>query len=350
MKSIIRIAFFVFLSTISFAQSQNFDIIYLKKGGEVHGTIIESSSKDQVSIRSESGQVFHFSRAEIKEISKTDAAIGVVTPDKGKWLVHVDDIPISYVKEKRVKLFLKNGSSMDCIILDVSKEEVYTVQSDDGEVMHFKKEEINGVSEPDQLDYETLNNQLVKIYFYSGKKYSGILLEENDDEYVFIEASKGDTLFIPWERVQSIKNFYAKSQNALNKELADPFFIKKRDQYVAIGVGIGYTYGGFGAQFQSRFGKKMGVGFHFGFGYLPEINDQHATYLFNIGAKAYLYKAVYFDISYGKLNDGILGFGTKIGADFFIYEHLGMTLAGGFVFPRNYGLSATFDIGFFLKL
>ena len=290
MRILISTLFFLFISIISFAQNQNHDIIYLKKGGEIHGTIIQGSSVDQVSIRTDKGKVFTFKMEEVREVSTIESVV----------------------------------NSQDQNDESSPEEEITT---------------------PERI----VKGEYVALYLNNGKKVNCKILEGNTNEFITVKTMSGETQIYTQDEIKGVGKFGDSKMTQLEKGSTDAFFAYHRNQYVAFGLGFGFAYGAAGAQFHARFGGNIGFGVHIGAGYMPELGESDSFFLYNLGVKLYLYRAVYVDFNYGVLGDGIVGPGLKLGGDLFVSKHFGINIAGGWVFPKSYGTHTTFDIGVFVK-
>ena len=67
-----------------------------------------------------------------------------------------------------------------------------------------------------------------------------------------------------------------------------------KGNYFLMGLGVGYSYGGYGFMAGARFGRNVGFGFHGGVGYFP-----NAPVLASGGIKFYPFRGIFIDWQYG---------------------------------------------------
>jgi len=144
------------------------------------------------------------------------------------------------------------------------------------------------------------------------------------------------------------------NETTLEKNATNTTAIDRRYSYSAIGLGFGNAYGILGIQFQFRDGKTFGLGGHLGAGIIPRIGEMSKiSFGFTIGAKVFVYKSIFLDITYGAV--GVSNYGTLLGpslltgADLFFGKTLGLNIAGGLSYYRG-DVALTLDLGLLIKL
>jgi hypothetical protein len=127
-------------------------------------------------------------------------------------------------------------------------------------------------------------------------------------------------------------------------KLSDKYYAYGKNAYKSIAFGFGQSYGGVGARFQQRFGKRLGFGYHLGLGY--SVNDMTGLpdgVLFAAGLKFFWHKAWYADFQFGPVQDYVVLDGNRmvvetgtawgptvmVGGDWFFNKSFGMNGAIG---------------------
>ena len=134
----------------------------------------------------------------------------------------------------------------------------------------------------------------------------------------------------------------------------------ERDNYFALAVGVGRSYGGVGLRAQGRFGKIQGFGVHAGLGYNPSWGGGAC---FGLGAKFFYYRWLYINAQAGivshdiyydywddyyNYSDPVFGISILTGGDFIFGKHAGFNVAFGPTITDG-GIRAGFDLGFVFK-
>ena len=120
----ISVFFFVFLSGPLTAQTAT-DIIYLKNGSIIKGTITEEVMGEGVKLETKDGNIFVFKMEEIEKITKDPAAIGQ-TPSE--------------------VVYLKNGSIIKGTVIEQVVGEDIKIQTSDGNILVYKMEEVDKIT------------------------------------------------------------------------------------------------------------------------------------------------------------------------------------------------------------
>lgn len=212
------------------------------------------------------------------------------------------------------------------------------------------------------------------IYLKDGSTIEATVKDVNDWRVIYVNFHNpnGAEYTIQTERILKIvsENGYVKTfDNASNKTevKAKEKTTKEKDNYFALGIGAGRSYGGIGLRLQARFGKTQGFGIHAGIGYNPTGIDAGC---FAVGVKYYYYRWLYANVQAGIINSEenivnqsmydadyfdsnyetkyIFGVSILAGADFIFTKHIGLNVAVGPTIA-NGGVRAGFDLGFVFK-
>ena len=108
MKKLITIITLVFISTLTFAQTKNKDVVYLKDGSIIHGTIIEQVPDQYVKIETKDGNVFVYQFDDIEEIAQESNTATKKSGYKG-LLEFSSNVIIGNFGYNRIKLSFING-------------------------------------------------------------------------------------------------------------------------------------------------------------------------------------------------------------------------------------------------
>jgi|GEM_PF-4805484 hypothetical protein len=186
------------------------------------------------------------------------------------------------------------------------------------------------------------------VHLKNGSRLTGEIVDMNPQEFLLIKLNSGDTARIYFDEVKLIHS--------------KPLRQLSYNQYISISPGIGNSYGMIGLRLQTRMGKKMGYGFHTGFGVYPDFYGTHVNPWFNIGFKYFFYHSFYLDIAVGTIEQNIInqeftleyGPSVLVGLDYFFNNRLGINaaLGGASKFGRQ-GIGfdyLVFDLGFNLKI
>ncbi len=212
------------------------------------------------------------------------------------------------------------------------------------------------------------------IYLKDGSMIQGTINEVNIGNIIYTNHNnpEGPTYSIKTEIVSKIvfANGYVREfgPDATSQASSGSSYENEKDNYFALGVGVGRSYGGLGLRAQGRFGKQKGLGLHLGYGRNPGIGE-HNDYgnCWALGVKYFYYRGLYVNgqvgtVAYEEFEDdegyhtrGYFGASVLAGGDFFFNnDHGGLNVALGITFGSPVSaeirtVKITFDLGYIFK-
>lgn len=212
--------------------------------------------------------------------------------------------------------------------------------------------------------YPILNSPPIKkeaysdlIYLNDGSIIKAKITNQNPGNSITYKTKDESHNVVSWDKVLTcyIDQEAAMANINLDEEKKNKYLEKGKNEYAGIGLGIGSSYGGVGAQFQFRVGKTIGLGGHAGIGLIPE--SYGGIMLSNtgwkIGLKFYYFKYLYANVSYGTVGttyySKVNGLSFLLGGDFIFSKHFGLNVGAG-VSKYMDEFQGTLDLGLIIKI
>jgi len=187
------------------------------------------------------------------------------------------------------------------------------------------------------------------VYLANGDRVSGMIIDRNDSaQLIKLNLKKNEVITIYYDEISRIEG------HQINKS--------DNKTYKSLGIGFGNSYGEIGLLYQQKIDSKIAWAYHLGIGIYPDFYGVNPAIWYNAGLKLYTYKWVYVDVTYGVIERNYyreaykneLGTSLLIGADWFIYNKIGLNAAFGIASVSDREKVAVdylvIDIGIFIKL
>ncbi|HEY5592414.1 MAG TPA: hypothetical protein VIK55_15535 [Paludibacter sp.] len=100
MKEILAFSLFILVSTLTFAQQNYQDVVYLKNGSIIHGIIIEQIPNKSIKVETADKNVFFYQMAEIEKLTKEPMQVrsNIKNDSKGFHIGYQGIFEMGYVK------------------------------------------------------------------------------------------------------------------------------------------------------------------------------------------------------------------------------------------------------------
>lgn len=198
------------------------------------------------------------------------------------------------------------------------------------------------------------------IYLKDGSIIQAQIIDQEIEKDITVKDEKGFETTYEWNDIikYTFKGKFIFTESAKSKENKNAaYFERHKNEYTALGIGVGSSYGAIGFQFQIRTGKTLGMGMHFGAGVIPVSSSKMSqpAFAFKVGAKFYYYKPLFIDIAFGTVavnqyGSTYLGVTMLLGGDFIFTKHIGLNTGIGFSKSKyDDDLYPTFELGLLIK-
>ena len=177
------------------------------------------------------------------------------------------------------------------------------------------------------------------IYLKDGSIVQAQIIEQQEEKNIKVKDENGIETTYEWNDIIKYTfkgKFVFTDPEKSKKNKNSAYFENHKNEYSAIGIGMGSSYGALGVQFQIRTGRILGMGMHFGAGIIPIMSSKMSqlAFAFKVGAKFYYYKPLFIDIALGTVavneyGGTYLGITMLVGGDFILSEHIGINAGIG---------------------